>query len=113
MIEAPNTKVEPEVITQKEVSDMDAEKKGKRCTKDECMKLLRRACREARHVLTQAEVNELSKSGELPGWGALQRQVGPWWHWGKMFSVPFVNEKMERIAAVKLQEEQEKGMCRC
>lgn len=98
--------MEPVVETQEEVNKMGEEKKAKRYTSEECKELLRRACRETRHVLTQAEVNELSKTGELPGWGTLQRQVGPWWHWGEMFNVPFANEKVERIAAVKLQEEE-------
>ena len=65
--------------------------------------MLQKACREARHVLTQTEVDELARAGELPSWATLQKQVRPWYFWAEMFNVPFSNEKQEN-AARKLRE---------
>lgn len=59
---------------------------------------LRSVCREARHVLTHIEAEELEKEGVLPGWTELQRIVGPWYLWSDMFMVPFASEKLSRVA---------------
>lgn len=94
------------IVEKKEVAKMEEkkERRGIRYTPEEATEKLRKACREARHVLTQAEVKGLSEDGVVPGWVTLQKQVGPWFLWGEMFNVPFSNEKQEN-AARKLKEE--------
>jgi hypothetical protein len=88
---------EPE--TKEEVSEMVDEKKTAiRYTSEECIDMLREACMQAGHVLTQYEVKQLSSVGKLPVWATLQRQVGPWYTWDELFSVPFASENAERIA---------------
>lgn len=66
-------------------------------TKD-CAEMLRKACREAKHVLTHAEVSLLADEGKIPRWATLQKQVGPWFLWSEMFNVPFLDTKKENAA---------------
>lgn len=56
------------------------------------------ACREARHVLSKAEVDELAKEGKLSEWDTLQKQVAPWYFWSEMFYVPFLDGVRENAA---------------
>ena len=60
--------------------------------------MLREACKEAGHVLTQAEVGKLAEAGRIPRWATLMRHVGPWYLWSEKFEVPFVDEKQARAA---------------
>ena len=124
-VEAPATPVEvsealdesePEVValpveepeTKEEVSEMVDEKKTAiRYTSKECFDMLREACLQAGHVLTQYEAKQLSSVGKLPVWATLQRQVGPWYTWDELFSVPFASENAERIAQERKKQAEE------
>lgn len=97
---------EPE--TKEEVSEMVDEKKTAiRYTSKECFDMLREACLQAGHVLTQYEAKQLSSVGKLPAWVTLQRQVGPWYTWDELFSVPFASENAERIAQERKKQAEE------
>ena len=73
-------------------------KKHSRLTSEQYTAMIRAACEEAGHILTQTEVNSAAAMGELPCWNTLQRTVGPWHEWGKKFGLPFKNEIAERMA---------------
>ena len=114
--EEPVLEDEPEVValpveepeTKEEVSEMVDEKKTAiRYTSEECIDMLREACLQAGHVLTQYEVKQLSSVGRLPVWATLQRQVGPWYTWDDLFSVPFASENAERIAQERKKQAEE------
>lgn len=114
--EEPVLEDEPEVValpveepeTKEEVSEMVDEKKTAiRYTSEECIDMLREACLQAGHVLTQYEVKQLSSVGKLPVWATLQRQVGPWYTWDDLFSVPFASENAERIAQERKKQAEE------
>ena len=114
--EEPVLEDEPEVValpveepeTKEEVSEMVDEKKTAiRYTSEECINMLREACLQAGHVLTQYEVKQLSSVGKLPVWATLQRQVGPWYTWDELFSVPFASENAERIAQERKKQAEE------
>lgn len=114
--EEPVLEDEPEVValpveeleTKEEVSEMVDEKKTAiRYTSEECIDMLREACLQAGHVLTQYEVKQLSSVGKLPVWATLQRQVGPWYTWDELFSVPFASENAERIAQERKKQAEE------
>ena len=114
--EEPVLEDEPEVValpveepeTKEEVSEMVDEKKTAiRYTSEECINMLREACLQAGHVLTQYEVKQLSSVGKLPVWATLQRQVGPWYTWDDLFSVPFASENAERIAQERKKQAEE------
>lgn len=77
--------------------------KSEHWTKERCEESLREACREARHVLTQSEVLQFMSEGKLPGWSVLQNKVGPWFLWGDMFSVPYLDDKKTRVANARKQ----------
>ena len=86
---------------EKEMKEEGEWKERRSWNKEQCEEILRKACRDAGHVLTQAEISSLAAKGELPAWGTLQQKVAPWFMWGDMFSVPYASDKRTKVASAK------------
>lgn len=93
-------KVEEVKTTETKVAETKPvnQRKGVRYAEGEVEEMLRVACIEAEHILTQTEVNALAAEGKLPRWKALNKHAGPWYFWDEKFGLPFANEKQTNVA---------------